>query len=182
MTVATRRFVGGLVVGAGIVAAVLLLAQGRADVAWAQYGEYGGGTPVNVNAARCILVNGGHATAPAGSLVVITAGWLSGTPGAVQSFLKAQRTIVSVNDGPMVDASADQGPIVANGDGNYVSRFSRSTGVVLGGPGSVMRYTFALIFERPVTDVFDYDGDGTPDPRPGSTGLNFGGTCVVRAV
>jgi len=178
MEVGLRRFVGGLVVGAGVVVSVLLLGQSSADVALAQYG---GGTPVNVNAARCILRNGGQATVPPGSLVVITGGWVSGTPGAVQSFLTAQTTIVSVDDGRMIDASADQGPIVPTTDGNYISRFSRSTNVVLGGPGSVMRYTYALHLSRRVTDVFDLDGNGTPNPSNGDAGLSFGGTCTVRA-
>lgn len=178
MAVALRRFVGGLVVGAGVVVSVLLLGQSSADVALAQHG---GGTPVNVNAARCILLNGGHATVPPGSLVVITSGWLSGTPGAVQSFLTAQTTVVSVNDGRMVDASDEHGPIVPTTNGNYISRFSRSTGVVLGVPGSVMRYTYALHLARPVTDVLDLDGDGSMDPLNGVTGLSFGGTCTVHA-
>ena len=178
MGIGMRRFAGGLVGGAGIVLAVLLLGKGSADIALAQYG---GGTPVNVNVARCILINGGHATVPPGSLVVMTGGWVSGTSGAVQSFLKAQTTIVSVQDGRMIDASADQGPIVPTTDGNYISRFSRSTGVVMQGPGSLMRFTYTLHLSRPVTDVVDLDGDGSPDPMNGGSGLNFGGTCTVHA-
>ena len=178
MGIALRRTLGGLAVCAGVVVSVLLLATGSPDIALAQYG---GGAPANVNAARCILLNGGHATVPSGSLVVITAGWVSGTKGAVQSFLTAQTTIISVNDVQMVDASADQGPIEPTTNGNYISRFSRSTGVVLGGPGSVMRYTFALHLSRRVTDVSDLDGDGNPDPLNGDPGLNFGGTCTVHA-
>ena len=178
MGIASRRLAGAFVVGAGVVVSVLLLGKGSPDVALAQYG---GGTPVNVNVARCILINGGHATVPPGSLVVMTGGWVSGTSGAVQSFLKAQTTIVSVQDGRMIDASADQGPVVTTTDGNYISRFSRSTGVVLQGPGSLMRFTYALHLSRPVTDVFDLDGDGTPDPLNGVAGLNFGGTCTVHA-
>ena len=58
---------------------------------------------------------------------------------------------------------------------------NHDTGVTLHNPGDSMRFTFALIFNRPFTDVSDYDGDGVPDPAHGKAGLSFGGTCNVTA-
>jgi hypothetical protein len=58
---------------------------------------------------------------------------------------------------------------------------SHDTGVTLNNPGDSMRFTFALIFNRPFTDVSDLNGDGVPDPLPGKAGLAFGGTCTVTA-
>lgn len=168
---------GRLIAGtATSVAALLALAGGsvaRAD----------GATPRNVSAAGCILASGGHRTVPAGSTVVITAGWISGTAGAVRSFLQAQTTIVSVNDGPMADVSGLQPEPSPDGDsGNWSSRLSYPTNVTLASPGDTMRFTYALILARPVNDVFDFDGDGTPDPDLVGAGLAFGGTCTVTAV
>lgn len=138
-----------------------------------------GGTPVEVGAFGCIA-SGGHRSVPAGSMIVIRNGWLSTVVAGVRSFLGAQTSILSVNDGPMVDVSDDytepeQAPDL------WASWLRHPTGVTLANPGDSMRFTFALLFDRRVTDTADLDGDGSIDPVGYGPGLAFGGTCTVTA-
>jgi hypothetical protein len=141
-----------------------------------------GGTPVNVNAFGCIEFLGGQRFVPAGSAIVIRQGYESGTRGAVDSFRLAQTTLLSVADGTMIDASDSYGePQKSPVTGTWLSFLHHPTGVTLANPGDSMRFTFSLFMNRHVTDVFDLDGDGTPDPQPGGVGLAFGGTCTVTA-
>jgi hypothetical protein len=140
-----------------------------------------GGTPVEVGAFGCLAVFGGHRTVPAGSTIVIRNGWASTVFGSQRSFLNAQTSILSVNDGPMVDVSdaytePEQAP-----DGHWTTWLRHPTGVTLTNPGDSMRFTFALVFDRPLTDTSDLDGDGSIDPVTGHAGLQFGGTCIVTA-
>lgn len=175
-----RRLIAG---GALAAAAAALVAHAgigsrlAASPAQAQYG----GTPVNVNAAGCILFGNGHRILPAGSTVVIRSGWASGNRGAVLSFLAAQTTILSVNDAPMIDVSGGYGDVVPNPLG-AATFLSYPTNVTLWEPGDSMRFTFALILNRPLVDVVDVDGDGSIDPGPATAGLSYGGTCTVTAV
>ena len=140
-----------------------------------------GGTPFNVNAFGCIEFLGGQRSVPAGSTIVIRSGWLTGSSGAVQSFLNAQTTLLSVADGKMIDVSRDYDEPHPNGSGGWVSFIHHPTGVTLANPGDSMRFTFTLYLNRHVADVSDLDGDGTPDPLKGGVGLAFGGTCTVTA-
>ena len=174
-----RRLAAGLVTLIGFGALVALVAQGGGEVARAQYG---GGTPVNVSSFGCIFPLGGHRTVPAGSTIVIRQGFVTNqSPGEMKGFLASgQTTIVSASDAPMIDASDEWGEPVRSGSGS-IAFLSHDTGVTLHNPGDSMRFTFALIFNRPFTDVSDYDGDGVPDPMPGTAGLAFGGTCTVTA-
>jgi hypothetical protein len=141
-----------------------------------------GGTPFEVGAFGCLAGFGGHRTVPAGSTIVIRNGWTSTVFGSQRSFLDAQTSILSVNDGPMVDVSdaytePEQSPVEG-----WVTWLRYPTGVTLANPGDSMRFTFALVFDRPVTDTSDLDGDGSIDPVvPGHPGLAFGGTCSVTA-
>ena len=115
-------------------------------------------------------------------MIVIRNGWISTVFGSQRSFLEAQTSILSVNDGPMVDVSdaytePEQAP-----DARWTTWLRYPTGVTLVNPGDSMRFTFALVFDRSVTDTSDLDGDGSIDPVvPGHPGLAFGGTCTVTA-
>jgi hypothetical protein len=140
-----------------------------------------GGTPFEVGSFGC-LVNRGQRTVPAGSMIVIRNGWsVFGSRGSIGSFLAAQVSVLSVNDGPMIDVSGEYGPAELSGTDTWTTWLRHSSGVTLDNPGDSMRFTFTLVFKRPVTDVSDLDGDGSADPVNGSGGLAFGGTCTVTA-
>ena len=139
-----------------------------------------GGTPVEVGAFGCIA-SGGHRSVPAGSMIVIRNGWLSTVVGGVPSFLGAQTTILSVNDGPMVDASDAYTEREPEPDG-WATWLRYPTGVTVANPGDSMRFTFALLFDRRIADTSDLDGDGSIDPVGYGPGLSFGGTCTVTAM
>lgn len=174
-----RQLAAGLLALVGFAAIGALVAQGGGEVARAQYGP---GTPVNVSAFGCIFVLGGQRTVPAGSTIVIRQGFAtSESPGEMRGFVQSgQTSILSVNDAPMIDASGEWGEPVRSGSGS-VAFLSHDTGVTLHNRGDSMRFTFALIFDRPFTDVSDFDGDGVPDPMKSAAGLAFGGTCRVTA-
>jgi hypothetical protein len=140
-----------------------------------------GATPVEVGVYGCIVGRGGHRTVPAGSTIVIRNGWLSTKVGGVYSFLGAQTSILSVNDGPMIDVSDDYGAPEPESTFGWATWLRYPSGVTLVEPGDSMRFTFALLFDRPVADTSDLDGDGSVDPVKGGPGLSFGGTCTVTA-
>ena len=176
MPSSTRSVAVGLTVSAALVAAATLLVQGGQGVARAQYG---GATPVYVNAFGCMAGLGGQRFVPAGSEIVIRQGYASTAAGGVKLFFRAQTTVVSVNDAPMIDVSDDWVEVPA--PSGSLARVDHATGVVLWSPGSTMRFTFALIANRPLLDPSDYDGDGVIDPTLIGPGLGFGGTCTVTA-
>jgi hypothetical protein len=174
-----RRIAGGAVTLAAFALLAGLAFQRTGDVARAEY-PGGGGTPFEVGSYGCIVARNGQRTVPAGSTIVIRNGWTSTKIGSVYAFLDAEQSILSVNDGHMVDVSGQytapqRDPIV------WATWLRYPTGVTLASAGDSMRFTFTLIFTRPVTDVSDLDGDGTPDPLTGAAGLVFGGTCTVTA-
>jgi hypothetical protein len=165
VTAASALALGSLAFGGGAVA--------RADT---------GGTPFEVGAFGCLAAFGGHRTVPAGSMIVIRNGWISTVFGSQRSFLDAQTSILSVNDGPMADVSDAYTEPERAPDGRWVTWLRHPTGVTLANAGDSMRFTFALVFDRPVTDTSDLDGDGSIDPvGQGQPGLAFGGTCTVTA-
>jgi hypothetical protein len=172
-----RRLLGGLFACAAFAAAVALVFQGGGSIARAQYG---GGTPTNVTAYNCIYGNSGHVTRPAGSTIVIRSGYAS-VVGGVKAFLGAQTTVLSVNDALMTDASDLYGPIQGAQPLGAVMFVEYPTNVTLHDPGDSMRFTFAVVVNRALTDPSDYDGDGRIDPLNGRKGLSFGGTCTVTA-
>ena len=140
-----------------------------------------GGTPAIVNPFGCIVGNDGHVTRPAGSEIVIRQGYASTAIGGVYAFVKAQTTILSVNDGRMVDVSdtwSNPEPLAGFAG---VTRVTYPTGVTIAA-GESMRFTFAQVIDRPLTDPSDYDGDGTLDPPRPFKGLAFGGTCTVTGI
>jgi len=113
---------------------------------------------------------------------VIRNGWLTSRIGSVYSFLDAQTSILSVNDGRMIDVSDQYTEPAPDSTFGWGTWLRYPTGVTLANPGDTMRFTFTLLFDRAVTDLSDLDGDGTPDPVSGAAGLSFGGTCTVTAV
>ena len=160
-----RRQIGVL----GIAAALLAFAPGLAGSVVRAHETTDG----PVSASHCILTDGGAATVTAGSEVVITQGWLTQLRGDQKTFLGAQTTIVSVNDGQMWDASDDWG--VPTGSGSaWVSHATIPTGITLAS-GEAMRFTFAMAVNR---DVFADMGHGS-GPNEYGVGLVFGGTCTV---
>lgn len=142
--------------------------------------QYGGGTPINVNAFGCINALGGQRSVPAGSSITIRFGWASGAVGGVHNFLNAQLTSVSVNDRVMVDVSGSYSAPAPHPLG-WATFIHYPTGVTLHAAGDSMRFTFVTHLTRKVTDPSDYDGDGTLDPTPYPRGLLVGGTCTVTA-
>ena len=107
-----------LVVGICILAA---LASVLGHLAGAGSARAAAGTPRNVGAYGCINFLGGHRNVPAGSTIVIRSGWASGSPGAVNAFIGAQTTILSVNDAQMIDVSGGYEAPHPDGTGNFVS-------------------------------------------------------------
>jgi hypothetical protein len=162
-----------------VAAAAMVLGSvgSRAGVAQAD----AGGTPVEVGVFGCFNAFGGHRTVPAGSTIVIRNGWVSTLLSSQRSFLSAQISILSVNDGPMVDVSDAYTEPKPEPSGGWGTWLRWPSGVTLAHAGDSMRFTFALVFKRPVTDTSDLDGDGTADPVAGHEGLSFGGTCTVTA-
>lgn len=164
------------------VAAVSIIAvtalQGGGSPALAQYG----GTPTRVNAFGCLARPTAHVTRPAGSTIVISQGFATTAPGAVRGFVTSQTTAVSVNDDAMIDVS-DRWSAPESLVGGGSTRLLHDTTVTLEHPGDSMRFTFALILNRPFTDPSDYDDppDGKLDPARLPKGLSFGGTCTVTA-
>ena len=130
-----------------------------------------------VNAFHCFAAHPGETTVAAGSMVTISLGWVTQTLGDQNTFLDVQTTIVSVNDESMFDAS-DQwsGPVTTGG--MWASSLEVPTGVTLA-QGEEMRFTFALLFSRQITEQFNPAAGGEPGPIVHSAGLAFGGTCTV---
>jgi hypothetical protein len=131
-------------------------------------------TPTTFSAFNCIGVNGGHKTVPAGSTVVIKQAFVDTRPGALLAFIKAQTTLVSVNDAQMSDVSS-QFPAPAAIPGGFGSTLEVPTGVTLANPGDQMRYTFSMTLSTTTAPI---PGDPSTQGKPG---LVFGGTCTVTA-
>jgi len=173
-----RRAVAAL--GAIAVAATLALLLGafqhaaRADTP---------GTPVNVSPFGCIVFGGGNTTRPAGSTIFIRGGFSSQTLGNLQNVLKAQTTVVGINDGPMSDESNAYSATFGNAvDGYGVFLGPLDTGVTLANPGDQMHFTYALVLASHVPNIFNPAGGGEAGkPLPQGPGLSFGGTCTVTA-
>ena len=164
---------------AAIALALAIAALGlRGGVAHAQ----SAGTPTEVGVFGCIVGLDGHRTVAAGSTIVIRNGWQTSKVGSAYAFLGAEQSILSVNDGQMVDVSGEYAPPEPDSVFGWSTWLRYPTGVTLAAPGDTMRFTFTLLFDRPLTDLSDLDGDGTPDPVGARAGLAFGGTCTVTAV
>ena len=139
------------------------------------------GTPTLVGAYRCIVANGGHATVPAGSTIVIRQGIGEQTLGILQNFLQAQMTIASVNDGQMFDLGGSWSAPTRSG-GFWFTSVEAPTSVTLAQPGDSMRFTFAMLLTAKVPEIFNPAADGQPgQPLANGPGLVFGGTCTVTA-
>lgn len=175
-TFAPRSTLGAALALAACAALAWLLLEPSGNLARAQYG---GSTPVIVNAFGCIEGLGGQRFVPAGSEIVIRQGYASTAAGGVKAFFDAQTTALSVNDAPMIDVSDNWFEVDVQA--GALARVEYPTGFTLWEPGDSMRFTFALVFDRPLLDPSDYDGDGTIDPNLGGPGLAFGGTCTVTA-
>jgi hypothetical protein len=151
--------------------------------ATAQHGARAGtaGTPALVGAYRCIVANGGQATVPAGSTIVIRQAIGEQTLGILQNFLQAQMTIASASDGQMFGLGGSWSAPVQSG-GFWFTSVEAPTGVTLAQPGDSMRFTFALVLATKVPEIFNPSAGGEAgQPLPNGPGLVFGGTCTVTA-
>lgn len=139
------------------------------------------GSPTLVGAYHCIVADGGQATVPAGSTIVIRQGIGEQTLGIMRSFLNAQMTIASVSDGQMFDLGHAWSAPVQSG-GFWLTAVEVPTGVTLAQPGDSMRFTFASLLTAKVPEIFNPAAGGQPgQPLPNGPGLAFGGTCTVTA-
>jgi hypothetical protein len=163
------KYLGAALVGT--VAALALLSGTTERVAHADSTA----TPTTFTAFNCIGVNGGHKTVPAGSTVVIRQVIVDPRPGALAAFIKAQTTLVSVNDAQMSDVSNQwPGPVSVSND-LLGSTLQVPTGVTLANPGDQMRFTFSMTLSTTTAPI-----PGEPSTL-GKPGLVFGGTCTVTA-
>jgi hypothetical protein len=129
-----------------------------------------------VNPFNCAVLDGGAATVPAGSTVTIRQGIAENARGAVQSYLNAQTTTLSVNGGPIPDLSDDwTGPLEMS-DGSWQARVTYDTGVTLGA-GQSLTFSFEIVLAHPVPEVGGTAGTQI-NPR-GSQGV---WSCTVTAV
>lgn len=136
------------------------------------------GTPTGVSAFGCIA-NGGHATVPAGSTIVIRQTIGEQTLGILNNFLNAQTTITSANDAQMSDVSNQWGAPFFLG-GAWFTVIQVPTDVTLAQPGDQTRFTFALLLSTKVPEIFNPAAGGQAGrPLFNGPGLVFGGTCTV---
>jgi len=137
-------------------------------------------TDGGVNPFHCMGTHGGATTVSAGSTVVITTGWFTNYLGDQRTFLDAQTTIVSWNDGAMMDVSDSWvGPTYV--DGLWKTFFEVDTGVTLVQPGDQMRFTITTVLDRGITEQFRPKPDYPGPPGVYDEGLLWGGTCIVTA-
>ena len=134
------------------------------------------GTPVNVGATGCIVVNGGQVSRPAGSTIVIRYGFVAPTRGELLHYLQVQTTAIGISDGQMSDYSGAYDAPARDESGNWGSFVTVNTGITLANPGDQMRFTFANTLSAIVTEV-----NPPGPPVQGGPGFAFGGTCTVTA-
>ena len=127
----------------------------------------------DVRLSRCAFQDHGKAFVDAGAPVTLTQGWADVKRGYVQDFLNAQRTTLSIDGGPLVDASGNWGPI----DSNNTTLWTYDTGRSLA-KGESMVVTFDITVTRQVTGTDD--AGNHVQFGPGSV---FGGPiqCTIRA-
>jgi len=158
------------------VAAVLALLPGSAQPIARGHTTLG-----TVSAFHCLAGHGGQVAVEAGSPIIIQQGWGTQVLGDQNNFLNVQTTIISVNDAPMLDVS-DQWSAPVNTGVTWASSIEFATGVTLAQAGDQMRFTFALVFSRQLTEQFNPAiGGGAGQPIVHEAGLSFGGTCTVTA-
>ena len=177
MSIRRRSIAAPLGLAAVLAAALALLPGALQHAARADTN----GTPVNVGATGCIVVNGGNVTRPAGSTIIVRYGFTTPTLGELQHYLQVQTTAVGISDGQMVDYSHAYGAPVQDANGIWGSFITVNTGVTVANPGDQMRFTFANVLSAKVTEVPAPAGGAPGPPVQGGPGLAFGGTCTVTA-
>jgi hypothetical protein len=144
-----------------------------------------GGTASTAAAADAIVhpstcaAQGGQATVPAGSTLVVRQGLAEQTRGNLTAFLNAQTTTLTINGGAPIDLSGGYESPTAAG-GGYVSFVNYPTGMTLAA-GQSATFAFTISLSHPVPEVFNpaAGGDaGEPVFNSGSTTV----TCTVTAV
>lgn len=126
----------------------------------------------DVRLTRCAFRDHGKAFVDSGTPVTLTQGWQDVNRGFVQDFLNAQKTTLSIDGGPVVDASSNWGPI----DSTNTTLWTYATGRSLA-RGESMVVTFDITLSRQVSGT-DEEGN-IVQFGPGSV---FGGPiqCTIR--
>lgn len=159
-------------VGVAIVAAVVL--PGDKQAAQADPGIV---TPIPVTFAQCSLQADRYR--PAGSQLLIRSSWGDRTPGVVGNFVKHQVTLVSVNDAPMIDISDTySAPTFDDASGTWFTTADYDPGIVMGAPGTTVRFTYTLYLTARVPGWPDLTANA---PIQWGPGLLYGGTCLVHS-
>ena len=104
--------------------------------------------------------NGGEVTRPAGTEIVVRQGWATATDNQNRQFINAQRTTISVNSGPTIDASGDWTAPRRLSDGTWQTDVFYPTGIVLG-PGESLTFHFVISVRHRLFDGFSNFGPGT---------------------
>jgi hypothetical protein len=111
-----------------------------------------------VSAYGC-YTNGGEVNRPAGTEIVVRQGWATVTQGESVDFIRAQRTTVSVNSGPVVDLSRDWATPLVNGD-FWTTYVFYPTGIVLG-PGQSLTFHYVTTIKHRIYDGVSFTEPGT---------------------
>jgi hypothetical protein len=123
--------------------------------------------PVGVS----LLDEDGEEHVPAGTAIVLTAGWSADTPELVADYLDALNLVVRLDGRTLANALGHYGPVEEygdrdeDGDVDYVSYFRYQMGVLSPGVHEV-ESEFRLA--HTVTDGLDRDMDGNLDEFSGS--------------
>ena len=122
---------------------------------------------------------GGQATAPAGSTLVVRQGFAEQTRGILTAFLNSQTTTLTVNGGAPIDLSGGYSSPAAAGDG-YVSFVNYATGMTLA-VGQSATFAFTISLSHPVPEVFN-PAAGGPAGQPAFNSGSTTFTCTVTGV
>jgi hypothetical protein len=130
---------------------------------------------VVVGASNCALAQGGRVTVPAGSTIVVRAGFAEQVRGDLVALLQDQTTTVTVGS-TTTDVSGLFGPPTERADGSWASFAFLATGVTLA-TGDSLTFVVQTTLAHPLPEVV----------HPGAPSFNDAGAseplaCTVTAV
>lgn len=134
-----------------------------------------------VGLTNCIFVDGGHETVPAGTDVVLRAGWSADTSGQVQSFLQSVTASATVTGRALTDANQYFSPVFYSTVADaWVTVWVYDTSTTLKAGQTVTVQQFQWTLKTPVP--------GGKDPDSGRPYLQGAGplfpspdTCTIKA-